>query len=67
MIQQKNAGVSVARNKGIEEAKADLIAFLDADDEWKPNFLEEILGLKKNIQLQAHMLLHVIFICLMEK
>jgi len=46
LISQKNAGVSVARNTGINEAKADLIAFLDADDEWNPNFLEEILGLK---------------------
>lgn len=46
LISQKNAGVSVARNRGINEAKADLIAFLDADDEWKPDFLEEILELK---------------------
>jgi len=47
LIQQKNAGVSAARNKGIELANADLIAFLDADDEWKPEFLETILRLKK--------------------
>lgn len=47
LIQQKNAGVSAARNKGIEEAKADLIAFLDADDEWSPNFLETILRMKE--------------------
>ena len=39
LIHQKNAGVSVARNRGIEEAKSDLIAFLDADDEWKPEYL----------------------------
>lgn len=47
LIQQKNAGVSVARNKGIEEAKANLIAFLDADDEWTPNFLVTILRLRE--------------------
>jgi glycosyltransferase involved in cell wall biosynthesis len=47
LIQQKNAGVSAARNKGIGETKADLIAFLDADDEWRPCFLETILRLRE--------------------
>ena len=40
LIHQKNTGVSAARNKGIEEAKYELIAFLDADDEWKSKYLE---------------------------
>jgi glycosyltransferase involved in cell wall biosynthesis len=46
IIDQTNAGVSTARNKGIAEAQADLIAFLDADDEWEPDFLETIIRLR---------------------
>ena len=45
LINQKNSGVSVARNTGVNAAKADVVAFLDADDEWLPEFLETILSL----------------------
>jgi glycosyltransferase involved in cell wall biosynthesis len=42
LINQKNQGVSAARNLGIAEAKNELIAFLDADDEWLPEFLATV-------------------------
>lgn len=45
LIHQENAGVSVARNRGIEEANAEYIVFLDADDLWLPEFLETIYHL----------------------
>jgi len=48
LIRQENAGVSAARNRGIAEARAELLAFLDADDEWLPGFLETILRLNRS-------------------
>lgn len=40
LINQKNAGVSSARNRGIHDAKGEYIALLDGDDEWKPDYLK---------------------------
>jgi len=52
---QANAGVSAARNKGVELASADFVTFLDADDTYEPNFLSEIESLIGNFP-QAIML-----------
>ena len=48
LIVQQHQGISAARNRGISEAGGDLIAFLDADDEWLPTFLETIVRLYKD-------------------
>jgi glycosyltransferase involved in cell wall biosynthesis len=45
LIRQENGGVSCARNTGILNAKYDFVSFLDADDEWKSDYLENVAQL----------------------
>lgn len=45
LVQQVNAGVSIARNNGVAVSNGDFLCFLDADDWWEPTFLKEMSGL----------------------
>lgn len=40
VIHQPNQGVAVARNRGLQVATGELVAFLDADDWWHPGKLD---------------------------
>lgn len=37
---ERNHGCSAAYNTGINEARGPVVAFLDSDDVWKPNYIE---------------------------
>lgn len=47
----KNSGTGIARNTGLEKASGKYIAFLDADDLWKPNKLEIQINFLRNNNL----------------
>ena len=45
---EKNGGAGHARNLSLKRATGRFITFLDADDYWEPNFLEEMVSFMKN-------------------
>ena len=43
LVRQANRGQAAARNLGVVQARGELIAFLDQDDAWYPNHLENLI------------------------
>lgn len=46
VIQQKNSGVSSARNKGLQEGKGHFFTFIDADDYINPHYITNLISNK---------------------
>jgi glycosyltransferase involved in cell wall biosynthesis len=47
VIRQENRGEGGARNRGIRESRSEVVALLDSDDEWRPQFLEAVVALRR--------------------
>ncbi len=43
VVRQPNGGEANARNRGLAEARQELVAFLDADDLWEPAYVERVV------------------------
>ncbi len=51
VLSYENGGISISRNRGIEEACGEFISFIDADDLWTPDKLEaQLKALQTNPQ-----------------
>jgi glycosyltransferase involved in cell wall biosynthesis len=54
LVSTQNQGAAAARNRGVAETSAPLIAFLDADDVWHPDKLSlQVSALNKNLPAVA--------------
>ncbi len=60
LVTIERAGVSAARNRGIDEARGELVAFLDTDNTWEPDFLRSMVeAIEANEWDLAHAVLRV--------
>ena len=55
LVRQKQSGSAAARNRGVQEASAAWIAFLDSDDEWERDHLSRIAAAIARTSGQADM------------
>lgn len=51
IIQEKNVGPAITRNKGIELAQGKFLTFLDADDLWFPDFIQNSITTIQQIKV----------------
>ncbi len=47
IVETENKGAALARNRGVNESTGRFIAYVDADDIWKPEKLEHLLAFMK--------------------
>lgn len=53
IIHQNNHRAGASWRRGVEEARGNIVAFLDADDFWEPHFLAEVASLAQEFSVAS--------------